>query len=105
MVRLVWFRNDLRVADQTALASAARDGPVVAVWCLCPEQLHVHDVGGDPGGLRPALPAGTAAGAGGLGIPLRILAPAELRRSAGGAAETGPGDRCRQVSGSTTSTR
>lgn len=45
--RLVWFRNDLRVADQIALSEAMRDGPVVAVYCLCPQQLRAHDVGGN----------------------------------------------------------
>ncbi|MCC5881815.1 MAG: deoxyribodipyrimidine photo-lyase [Halomonas sp.] len=29
---LVWFRNDLRIHDNTALAAAARRGPVVAVF-------------------------------------------------------------------------
>jgi deoxyribodipyrimidine photo-lyase len=31
---LVWFRQDLRLADQPALAAAAKDGPVVAVYVL-----------------------------------------------------------------------
>ncbi|WP_010626507.1 deoxyribodipyrimidine photo-lyase, partial [Halomonas sp. KM-1] len=29
---LVWFRSDLRIHDNTALAAAARRGPVVAVF-------------------------------------------------------------------------
>ncbi|MEO0411486.1 MAG: deoxyribodipyrimidine photo-lyase [Pseudomonadota bacterium] len=31
---VVWFRNDLRLHDQAALAAAALDGPVIAFYCL-----------------------------------------------------------------------
>ena len=31
---LVWFRQDLRLADQPALAAAAEEGPVVALYVL-----------------------------------------------------------------------
>ena len=31
---LIWFRNDLRLADQAAVAAAARSGPVVALFVL-----------------------------------------------------------------------
>ena len=78
MVRLVWFRNDLRVADQTALASAARDGPVVAVWCLCPEQLRAHDVGGNRVAFTLRCLRALQQELADLGIPLRILAPADF---------------------------
>lgn len=42
---LVWFRNDLRVHDNSALAQACRDapGPVLAVFALCPAQWNQHD--------------------------------------------------------------
>ncbi|RDB42272.1 deoxyribodipyrimidine photo-lyase [Halomonas sp. DQ26W] len=32
---MMWFRSDLRVQDNTALAAAARQGPVVAVFLRC----------------------------------------------------------------------
>jgi deoxyribodipyrimidine photo-lyase len=72
-LQLVWFRNDLRTDDHLALADAAASGPVVAVYCFCPEQFRMHDVGGNRvaftlahlGALSRALDA--------LGIPLRIL--------------------------------
>ena len=32
--RIVWFRRDLRLADQAALAAAAHDGPVIPVYVL-----------------------------------------------------------------------
>ncbi len=42
---LVWFRNDLRVEDNTALAAAARDGaPLAAVFLVCAGQWEAHDV-------------------------------------------------------------
>ncbi|NIM71542.1 MAG: hypothetical protein GTN86_03485 [Xanthomonadales bacterium] len=45
MRSIVWFRNDLRVADNPALAEACARGEVTAVYCFCPEQLRAHDVG------------------------------------------------------------
>ncbi|MCH4564469.1 deoxyribodipyrimidine photo-lyase [Halomonas sp. EGI 63088] len=41
---LIWFRSDLRVHDNRALAAAARQGPVVAVFlrCLPHWQRHGH---------------------------------------------------------------
>ncbi|MDP9087099.1 MAG: deoxyribodipyrimidine photo-lyase, partial [Pseudomonadota bacterium] len=34
MAALVWFRQDLRLADQPALAAAAEAGPVTALYVL-----------------------------------------------------------------------
>ena len=34
MISIVWFRQDLRLADQAAFAAAASDGPVVALYVL-----------------------------------------------------------------------
>jgi deoxyribodipyrimidine photo-lyase len=42
---LVWLRNDLRLRDNPALDAARRDGPVVAVYCWCPEQWRSHGMG------------------------------------------------------------
>ncbi|NVK88906.1 MAG: deoxyribodipyrimidine photo-lyase [Gammaproteobacteria bacterium] len=44
---LVWFRNDLRVDDNPALLGACRktNEQVFAVYCYCPEQFKLHDVG------------------------------------------------------------
>ena len=41
---IVWFRSDLRIQDNSALATAARQGPVVAVFlrCLNDWQRHGH---------------------------------------------------------------
>jgi len=36
MVSLVWFRDDLRVRDNAALADAAARGPVLPVYCVDP---------------------------------------------------------------------
>jgi deoxyribodipyrimidine photo-lyase len=42
---LVWFRSDLRVADNAALYESACDGKVSACFVNTPEQWHAHDVG------------------------------------------------------------
>ena len=72
-VQLVWFRNDLRTHDQRALADAARRGPVVAVYCFCPGQWHVHDVGGNRAAFVLAHLEALRADLAALRIPLRIL--------------------------------
>ncbi|HET8708434.1 MAG TPA: deoxyribodipyrimidine photo-lyase [Pseudomonadales bacterium] len=45
MSALVWFRNDLRTQDHSALAAATRSGEkqVVAVYIVCPEEWQLHD--------------------------------------------------------------
>ncbi len=43
---LVWFRQDLRLADQAALAAAAREGPVVALYVLDDETPGAWRIGG-----------------------------------------------------------
>ncbi|MEL6795929.1 MAG: deoxyribodipyrimidine photo-lyase, partial [Planctomycetota bacterium] len=47
MRSMVWFRSDLRVADNDALWHARRnaDDGVVAVFTICPDQWHEHDWG------------------------------------------------------------
>lgn len=44
-IQLVWFRNDLRTLDNTALSAAAQKGPVVAVFLACRRQWRTHDHG------------------------------------------------------------
>lgn len=40
---IVWFRRDLRVEDNPALAAAVRAGPVIAVFVWAPEEEgHYH---------------------------------------------------------------
>ncbi|WP_346796694.1 deoxyribodipyrimidine photo-lyase [Halomonas sp. Bachu 37] len=43
--QLVWFRSDLRIHDNSALAAAAAKGPVVAVFLHSPEQWRAHGHG------------------------------------------------------------
>ncbi len=47
MRALVWFRSDLRTADNPALAwaSANADAGVIGLFLLCPQQWHAHDWG------------------------------------------------------------
>ncbi|WP_167359758.1 deoxyribodipyrimidine photo-lyase [Phytopseudomonas flavescens] len=42
-MQLMWFRTDLRITDNTALAAAMQAGPTVAVFLLSPGQWHRHD--------------------------------------------------------------
>lgn len=41
--QLFWFRNDLRIEDNTALIQALKQGPTVAIYVATPEQWLVHD--------------------------------------------------------------
>ncbi|MGB1949751.1 MAG: deoxyribodipyrimidine photo-lyase [Marinobacter sp.] len=44
MTQLVWFRNDLRLADNAALTAACKaGGPVLACFIVTPEQWQEHD--------------------------------------------------------------
>lgn len=43
MRQLMWFRNDLRIGDNTALHAALKAGPTVAVFLISPAQWHAHD--------------------------------------------------------------
>jgi deoxyribodipyrimidine photo-lyase len=44
--RIVWFRQDLRLADQAAFAAAAASGPVIAVYVLADEAAGRWAIGG-----------------------------------------------------------
>ncbi|WP_150303641.1 deoxyribodipyrimidine photo-lyase [Pseudomonas saliphila] len=43
MRQLIWFRNDLRVQDNTALSAAMQAGPTLAVFLISPGQWQTHD--------------------------------------------------------------
>jgi deoxyribodipyrimidine photo-lyase len=43
---IIWFRNDLRLADQAAVAAAAAAGPVLALYVLDEESDGVRPMGG-----------------------------------------------------------
>ncbi|MCO5787100.1 deoxyribodipyrimidine photo-lyase [Pseudomonas sp. G11-1] len=42
-MQLIWFRNDLRVHDNTALTAALEQGPTIALFLLSPAQWQAHD--------------------------------------------------------------
>ncbi len=42
MTSVCWFRTDLRVLDQPALAAAAAQGPVIGLFIASPAQWHSH---------------------------------------------------------------
>jgi deoxyribodipyrimidine photo-lyase len=43
MRQLIWFRTDLRVQDNSALANAMTSGPTVALYLISPGQWQAHD--------------------------------------------------------------
>ncbi len=43
MTAVCWFRTDLRVDDQPALAAAAAFGPTIGLYIASPEQWRLHD--------------------------------------------------------------
>ncbi len=43
MQQLIWFRNDLRIHDNTALHAALQAGPSIAVFIMSPGQWLAHD--------------------------------------------------------------
>ena len=42
---LIWFRNDLRIDMNSALAAALEAGPTIAIYYVCLEQWRSHDMG------------------------------------------------------------
>ncbi len=73
MRTLVWFRNDLRVADNPALHHAMEHGEAIAVFCFCNRQWRDHDVGDNRlAFLLDSLHA-LAADLKDLGVPLRTI--------------------------------
>ncbi|WP_373183145.1 deoxyribodipyrimidine photo-lyase [Halomonas campaniensis] len=67
---LVWFRNDLRLADHRALAAAARQGPVVAVHLRALPHWRRHGHGANQLDFRARGLAALKEGLEGLNIPL-----------------------------------
>ena len=43
MTVVCWFRTDLRVSDQPALAAAAAQGPTIGLFIASPEQWRLHN--------------------------------------------------------------
>ena len=50
MTSLVWFRNDLRIADHAPLRRAANDESMIALYCFDPRQFGKTSYGFDPTG-------------------------------------------------------
>jgi len=67
---IVWFRSDLRVHDNTALAAAARRGPVIAVFLRCLPHWQRHSHGANKLDFWGRGVAALSESLAGLGIPL-----------------------------------
>lgn len=70
---LIWFRSDLRIADNPALAAAMQAGETVAVFMACAAQWRMHGVGDNRISFLLRCLAALAAELRALGVPLRIL--------------------------------
>lgn len=91
MRALVWFRADLRLDDNPALAQAcaAADAGVVAVYAVCPGQWQAHELGGPKIAFLLAHLRSLSAALAAQNIALRLVevptfaqVPAELLRLA-----------------------
>jgi deoxyribodipyrimidine photo-lyase len=82
MTHLVWFRNDLRVADNAALTAACKQRePVQACFIVTPGQWQEHDW--SPARVRLVLDHANALSGrlAGLGIPLTFLTAPDFNAS------------------------
>jgi len=71
--QLVWFRNDLRVADHPALHAAAHRGDTVACYCISTAQWRSHDMGDRRIAFQQRALRALAGELAQLNIPLKIL--------------------------------
>lgn len=71
--QLVWLRNDLRLDDNSALAQAARHGPIHVVFVATPAQWRSHDESPARLALRAAALNDLGQRLATLGIPLSLL--------------------------------
>jgi len=70
---LVWFRNDLRTADNPALDDAMRHGDAVGVFCICNAQWRSHDVGDNRLAFLLDTLHALASDLSKLAVPLRLI--------------------------------
>lgn len=68
--QIIWFRQDLRLADQAAVAAAARAGPVIALYVLDDETPGDWRIGGAQRWWLHHSLAALAAALAGHGLPL-----------------------------------
>ncbi|MCX2525518.1 deoxyribodipyrimidine photo-lyase [Larsenimonas rhizosphaerae] len=73
--QLVWFRTDLRTHDNSALAEAARQGPVIAVITLTRKQWKAHGHGDNKLSFWYRGFSALADDLDQLNIPLKVLSP------------------------------
>ncbi|MDX1451360.1 MAG: deoxyribodipyrimidine photo-lyase [Oleiphilaceae bacterium] len=73
MSNIIWFRSDLRIYDNPALAAALEQGATVGVYCLNEEQWQQHDVAPAKQSLivRQLKDLGRSLEA--LNVPLKVL--------------------------------
>ncbi|GKX62076.1 deoxyribodipyrimidine photo-lyase [Pragia fontium] len=72
---LVWFRNDLRITDNTALTAACQhpSDRVIALYIATPQQWHQHDMAAVQAGFIYANLCTLQQSLASIGIPLLVL--------------------------------
>ena len=78
MRSLIWFRNDLRVADNPALLDAAQSGRAHACFIVCREQWLAHDVGEPRLAFLYRCLVALAEDLAALGVPFHLLECADF---------------------------
>lgn len=71
--QLVWFRNDLRVHDNPALAAAMAVGKTQAVYCWCADQWDAHDLSEARKALTVRALQGLSDSLAEMGVPFTLL--------------------------------
>ncbi len=71
--QLIWFRSDLRTADNPALCAAMGQGETVALFMICAAQWRAHGVGDNRISFLLRCLAALATELRALGVALRIL--------------------------------
>lgn len=75
---LVWFRNDLRTADNPALYQAMTKGHAHACFVICDPQWRAHDVGANRLSFLRSSLCVLADALSNLGVPLTLLRAADV---------------------------
>ncbi len=71
--QLVWFRDDLRVTDNSALSGARAAGPVIGLFCVCRAQWQAHGEGPLRRAFLLASVAQLSRRLAALGMPLLVV--------------------------------
>ncbi len=93
----MWFRNDLRAADNSALWNAAQDGPVIACFLITPTQWQQHDMADCRAGFLLRNLKELRASLKSLGIPMIVQSVSTFADAPGALLAIAQQHQCREV--------